>query len=75
MRATLIAAMTVFVVGCSQAEPNEPLVGGDRDSHGCIPSAGYRWCAKTAQCERPWELAKAKGFENTADGFSGYCGG
>ena len=23
---------------------NRPLLGGDRDEHGCIPSAGYIWC-------------------------------
>ena len=38
-------------------------IGGDRDAHGCIASAGYVWCARTASCERPWELAKAEGFE------------
>lgn len=24
--------------------PQSPLVGGDRDEHGCIGSAGYVWC-------------------------------
>merc|ERR1719329_710282 len=31
------------------------LVGGDRDVHGCIGSAGYTWCASEAKCIRPWE--------------------
>ena len=31
------------------------LVGGDRDEHGCIPSAGYSWCQPLAQCIRAWE--------------------
>ncbi len=31
------------------------VVGGDRDAHGCIPSAGYAWCASLNQCIRPWE--------------------
>jgi hypothetical protein len=32
-----------------------PCVGCDIDSHGCIPSAGYTWCDKEAECIRPWE--------------------
>lgn len=31
------------------------LVGGDRDEHGCIGSAGYSWDAENALCVRPWE--------------------
>jgi hypothetical protein len=31
------------------------LVGGDRDEYGCIPSAGYSWCASSEKCYRPWE--------------------
>lgn len=31
------------------------LVGGDRDEHGCILSAGYVWCEKLGKCIRPWE--------------------
>ena len=31
------------------------LAGGDRDEHGCIPSAGYSWCQPLAQCIRAWE--------------------
>jgi hypothetical protein len=54
-------------------EPAAPAVGGDRDAHGCIPSAGYRWCERSARCERPWELASAQGFENTAEAFEQYC--
>lgn len=37
-------------------ENNKPvMVGGDRDSHGCIPSAGYNWCPSTSKCQRTWE--------------------
>lgn len=50
-----------------------PMPGSDRDAHGCIPSAGYSWCAKTNKCERSWELAKAQGFENTQEAFDKYC--
>ena len=30
-------------------------MGGDRDAHGCIPSAGYTWCEGKQKCLRPWE--------------------
>ena len=48
--------------------------GAGRDGHGCIRSAGYSWCARTKQCERPWELAKKKGFNNTKEAFDHDCG-
>jgi hypothetical protein len=31
------------------------LVGGDRDAHGCIGSAGYTWCEAKQKCLRSWE--------------------
>jgi hypothetical protein len=31
------------------------LVGGDRDSHNCIGSAGYSWCEEKGKCIRIWE--------------------
>ena len=53
---------------------NDKLVGADKDAHGCIGSAGYKWCAKTKQCERPWELAKKEKFEKSAEAFNSFCG-
>ena len=35
--------------------PAAPMVGNDRDSHGCIGSAGYTWCEALSKCIRPWE--------------------
>lgn len=37
-----------------------PMVGGDRDAHGCIGSAGFSWDTTIAACIRPWELNDAK---------------
>lgn len=31
------------------------LVGNDRDTHGCIGSAGYSWCEVKQKCLRVWE--------------------
>lgn len=50
-----------------------PVVGGDRDAHGCIGSAGYQWCEHSQRCERPWELAQAQGLANTAAAIEAYC--
>ena len=32
-----------------------PIVGGDKDTHGCIGSAGYSWCEIKNKCLRVWE--------------------
>lgn len=55
----------------SSATPQR--VGGDRDAHGCIGSAGYQWCEHSQRCERPWELAQAQGLANTAEAIDAYC--
>lgn len=46
--------------------------GSDRDPHGCIPSAGYRWCPAQARCVRPWELPAQAG-EAAAMTFERVC--
>jgi len=33
----------------------DQLVGGDKDEHGCIGSAGYSWCDAKQKCLRIWE--------------------
>ena len=53
--------------------PPASAPGADRDEHGCIPSAGYTWCAKEGKCVRPWELAKEKGFSLTEETFRAHC--
>jgi hypothetical protein len=35
--------------------PAAPVVGGDKDAHGCIGSAGYSWCEAKQKCLREWE--------------------
>lgn len=55
---------------------NKPMPGADRDSNGCLGSAGYLWCMRTNQCERPWELEQRIGIEiKDNDGFVEYCMG
>ena len=76
----LIAALASCASGGSGDEVIRPantaepgLTGADRDEHGCIGSAGYRWCAQMATCVRPWELAEQEGIENDAEHFDQFC--
>lgn len=76
IKLTRILILTLSLVACAKApEEKPPIVGNGRDAHGCIGSAGYAWCAKTAQCERPWELAQQKGFANGSEAFDAFCNG
>jgi hypothetical protein len=36
---------------------NKPpkIIGGDKDSHGCLIAAGYSWCETKQKCLRTWE--------------------
>ena len=71
-----MAIVVAGVTGCASDDSPTPaagVVGSDKDEHGCIRSAGYRWCERTGQCERPWELAKKAGFENLPEQFDAYC--
>lgn len=73
-----LAALGVAVLAACQTPREVPasaevLPGSDRDAQGCIASAGYSWCERSGQCERPWELAAKAGFDNTAEGFDRYC--
>jgi len=45
----------VVVYNSSPATTKRPPIGGDRDSHGCIGSAGYSWCESKQKCLRIWE--------------------
>lgn len=67
------------MMGCAQptipAQHATPAqrVGGDRDAHGCIGSAGYLWCARENACVRPWELSAQKSLAQGAEAFQQYC--
>ncbi len=56
MKKTIVMAflfVLVMIIGCAQKK--KPVVGGDRDRHGCIGSAGYTWCEEKQKCLRVWE--------------------
>jgi len=47
----IMLILTIALFGCTK----EPIVGGDKDEHGCIGSAGYQWCEAKQKCLREWE--------------------
>jgi hypothetical protein len=40
---------------CVEQEITCAMPGSDRDTHGCIGSAGYSWCEAKQKCIRIWE--------------------
>jgi predicted amidohydrolase YtcJ len=67
---TINDGRTIFEHPGRASDPGA-LLGADRDAHGCILSAGYRWCERLGECVRPWGL-EADGKDGQAD-FAVYC--
>lgn len=64
---TVISLAVILSVGISAcAVEKRPPLGGDRDSHGCIGSAGYTWCEAQQRCIRTWEEPCVAGEKITA---------
>jgi hypothetical protein len=51
----LIVIVVGYLVYYQINRNNFIIVGGDRDEHGCIGSAGYQWCESKQKCLRIWE--------------------
>lgn len=52
-------ALGLIMVMCACShKPTQNLVGSDRDDHGCIASAGYRWSEAMKDCIRIWEVGE-----------------
>lgn len=93
MRLAVFSILLILLLGCTQpdaanqsvndsvADDNgSMMVGGDKDEHGCIGSAGYTWCETKQKCIRQWEepcegklnitqaMAIAEGSECARDG-------
>lgn len=41
-------------------EPEQQLIGGQRDEHGCLGPAGYSWNEEVGACARQWELDESQ---------------
>lgn len=53
-------------------ESETKLVGSDRDSHGCISSAGYQWSELLKDCIRPFEKGSRLKAANGNETFAAY---
>jgi hypothetical protein len=72
--AAVIATENSSVAKAAQTNASMPLVGSDKDAHGCIPSAGYIWCTKESTCVKPWDYAAGVAIPNTLEAVNSYCG-
>jgi len=54
-----------FLFNRPKSSPPDNIVGGDRDEHGCIGSAGYSWCETKQKCLRIWEESCDNNTTNT----------
>lgn len=71
-RSWMVTGLALAVLtACEDSDPGP--VGADRDAHGCVPSAGYQWCERTARCERPWELAERENIANSEEAVAAFC--
>lgn len=50
-----IAVVAVVVSAALAAPVQAQMVGGGRDAHGCLSSAGYSWSDLRKTCLRVWE--------------------
>jgi hypothetical protein len=73
LQTTILIGLVACVSDSPEKTAERNATGSDRDEYGCIGSAGYSWCKRTNQCERPWKIAEQNGFENSSEGFQEYC--
>lgn len=56
--AILLALFLIGILGIPylyKTDSENQIVGGDKDIHGCIGSAGYTWNETKQECVREWE--------------------
>jgi len=44
-----------YLPAAAASTSTPPLIGGQKDEHGCLTGAGYSWCPSTGKCQRMWE--------------------
>jgi hypothetical protein len=48
--------LLITLLYCTYNVKKEPLIGGERDEHGCLGPAGYSYNETLGACVREWEL-------------------
>lgn len=72
---TLISFMLVSCQGSGQKDTSNdsssslPPIGGAKDKHGCLVSAGYTWSKIKEDCIRPWEGTITMNITDTSTNF------
>ena len=56
MKLQKIILAALFLLAGSSVMAQEKPIGGDKDAHGCLASAGYTWSVLKKQCIRVFEL-------------------
>jgi hypothetical protein len=52
----IAASASAYAFWFNKNLPQEtPMIGGQKDSGGCLIGAGYSWCEAKQKCLRPWE--------------------
>lgn len=51
----LLIFLPLLVSSCQNNKGKTEVVGNEKDAHGCLTSAGYRWSVVQEKCVRPWE--------------------
>lgn len=49
--------LTLLLLSLSACQSPPPLLGGQRDNHGCLSGAGYQWANVAQRCIRLFETA------------------
>lgn len=57
----LLFVLVILLIGAGyfvlrNTTPQPSVIGGDRDSHGCLGPAGYAWSEDVGACIRSFEL-------------------
>lgn len=60
----IIGFLSIFNVNNVQSQA---LVGGARDDHSCLISAGYTWCESSQSCIRQWETPCSDNWSDCED--------
>ena len=55
MKKIIVFCFALFVLSACGKEKAPVLIGGDRNEHACIASAGYTWSQTRQACVRVWE--------------------
>jgi hypothetical protein len=61
--AVILLVAIILIISPGQKK-EVPILGGDKDEHGCIGSAGYSWCEAKQKCLRIWEEKCEEGSLN-----------